>query len=143
MLVRVKTFLFDTNALIYWVNTASPYRNEVSQLIQCVLKSNHSIYALNSSLSDVYYALHTHYTNEENARAALFDIVETFDLIELSGPFVLEAINSNEPDYEDGLIRAAAEALAVDAIITYDKKAFRNSPIPKLTAQEAVEELSQ
>ena len=37
---------------------------------------------------------------------------------------------------------ATAEALEVNAIISYDKKAFRNSPILSLTAQEACREMS-
>ena len=92
-------------------------------------------------MSDTYYTLHSKYTTEEIARSSIQLIAETFDLVDLTGLFVFTAIDSNEPDYEDGLIRAAAETLEVDAIITYDKKAFRNSPIPKLTAQEALEEL--
>ena len=55
-----------------------------------------------------------------------------------TGPLVFEALDSNEPDYEDGLIRGTAEALQVDAIISYDKKAFRSSFVPKLTAGEAL-----
>lgn len=50
---------------------------------------------------------------------------------------IFNALDSDEPDYEDGLIRAAAEALQVDALITYDKKAFKYSSIPSMTAEEA------
>lgn len=76
--------------------------------------------------------------NEADARSAIRDIAETFDLVDLTGLFVFESIDSDEPDYEDGLIRAAAEALQVDAIISYDKAAFKQSPIPKMTAPEAL-----
>ena len=92
-------------------------------------------------MKDVYFALCSHYTDEATARRSIALIAEVFDLVDLSGLLVWDAIDSDEPDYEDGLIRAAAEALHVDAIITYDRKAFRNSPIPKLTAQEAIQKL--
>lgn len=143
MLVRERSLLFDANALVYWVNPTSPYNGEVSQMLQHALEANYTVYALGSSLSDVYYALHSHYTDEPTARRSIELIAEIFDLVDLTGLFVWKSIRSNEPDYEDGLIRAAAEALEVDAIISYDKKAFRNSPIPKLIAQEAMEELFQ
>ena len=78
------------------------------------------------------------HTSIEEARESLRDIVDTFDLIDLTGLFVHESIDSDEPDYEDGLIRVAAEELQVEAIISYDKAAFKNSFVPKMTAQEAL-----
>lgn len=129
--------LFDANALLYWVYPASPFHDDVSQLLQEAFQSDASCYTLSSSLNEIYYALHSHYMSEEDARASIRDIAETFDLVDLTGPLVFSAIDSDEPDYEDGLIRGAAEALQTDAIVSYDKKAFRNSFIPKLTASEA------
>lgn len=133
----MKSLLFDANALLYWVYPASPFHDDVSQLLQETFQSDASCYALSSSLNEIYYALHTHYMNEDEARASIRDIAETFDLVDLTGPLVFSALDSNEPDYEDGLIRSTAEALQVDAIISYDKKAFRKSFIPKYTASEA------
>ncbi len=138
----MSSFLFDTNALIYWTYQRSPFHEEVSKLLEASLQSKNSICALASSLKDVYFALCSHYTDEVTARRSIALIAEVFDLVDLSGLLVWDAIDSDEPDYEDGLIRAAAEALQVDAIITYDKKAFRNSSIPSLTAQEAYRKIS-
>lgn len=133
----MSSLLFDANALVYWVYPGSPYHDDVSELLHQQLAEKGSVYALSSSLNEIYYALHTHYMSEEDARACIRDIAEVFDLVELTGPLVFEALDSDEPDYEDGLIRAAAEALQVDAIISYDKKAFVGSFVPKLTAREA------
>ena len=135
----MRSFLFDTNALVYWVNPSAESNPEIKELINKALESRAVIYALTSSLSDVYYILHSQYTTEEVARNSVQFIAETFDLVDLTGIFVFEAIDSNEPDYEDGLIRAVAEAIEVDAIISYDKKAFRNSFIPRMTAEQALE----
>lgn len=132
------SFLFDTNALVYWVNPTSPMHEEVSAFVLKAVSENCAIFAITSSLDDVYYALHSHYTSEENARDSVREIAEAFDLVDLTGPLVLEALDSNEPDYEDGIIRAAAEALQVKAIVSYDKRAFLNSSIPRLTASQAM-----
>lgn len=133
----MKSLLFDANALLYWVYPASPFHDDVSQLLQVAFQSDASCYALSSSLNEIYYALHSHYMSEEDARESIRDIGETFDLVDLTGPLVFSALDSDEPDYEDGLIRGVAEALQVDAIISYDKKAFRGSFVPKLAADEA------
>ena len=134
----MSSFLFDTNALVYWVYPDSPHNEEVTVLLQGVLSGRGSAYALTSSLNEVYYVLRRQYMSEEDARESIREIAEVFDLVDLTGLFVFDALDSDEPDYEDGLIRAAGEALGVDAIITYDKKAFRSSVVPSLTAREAL-----
>lgn len=132
------SYLFDANALVYWVYPDSPERPQVSAFLHHALGSGDRTYALASSLNEIYYALHRHYMNEAEARSSIRDIAETFDLVDLTGLLVFEALDSDEPDYEDGLIRAAAEALQVDAIISYDKRAFGGSRIRKMTAGEAL-----
>lgn len=138
MHTTVNSFLFDTNALIYWAYSSSSYHEVTSHLLYKILANKGSAYALSSSLNDVYYILRKHYTNEEDARESVRDIAEVFDLVDLTGLIVFDALDSSEPDYEDGLIRAAAEALQVDAIVSYDKQAFKESPIPAITAEEAL-----
>ena len=130
------SYLFDTNALIYLVYSGSPFHDEVSEFLKNCLKRDGRIYILTSSLNEIYYVLHSNYVSEEKARRSLDYIVEIFDLIDLVAMLVIQAIESDEPDYEDALVRAAAEAIQVDAIISYDKKAFKNSPILKKTAAQ-------
>lgn len=132
------SLLFDTNALIYWIHPDSSFHEEALCLVEEAYINRSTICALSSSLNDVYYILCRHYMTEEEARESLRDIVDTFDLIDLTGLFVHESIDSDEPDYEDGLIRVAAEELQVEAIISYDKAAFKNSFVPKMTAREAL-----
>ena len=62
---------------------------------------------------------------------------ETLYMLDLNSTLIDDAFQSDEPDFEDALIRSAAESLQVDAIISYDENAFKNSFIPKLTAKEA------
>ena len=134
----MSSFLFDSNALVYWVYPGSPYHEEVSRLLHRTLAARGTVYALASSLNEIYYALHRHYMSEGDARASIREVAEVFDLVDLTGSLVFCALDSNEPDYEDGLIRAAAEALQVDAIVSYDKKAFRQSFVPSKTAREVL-----
>ncbi|KAE8127074.1 MULTISPECIES: type II toxin-antitoxin system VapC family toxin [Bifidobacterium] len=53
------------------------------------------------------------------------------------------ALDSNEPDYEDGTKRAAAEVWGADCIVSRDnhRHAFRNSSIPRIDAERFLEEL--
>lgn len=76
--------------------------------------------------------------DEKNSRDSIRNIAEVFDLVDLTGSLVFSALDSDEKDYENGLIRADAKTLQVDAIITYDKKAFTDSFMLKMTAEEAL-----
>ena len=60
---------------------------------------------------------------------------EIFDMVDLNSTIIDDAIDSDEPDFEDALVRCAAEILQVDAIISYDEDAFESSDIAKLTAK--------
>lgn len=137
----MNSMLFDTNALVYWVHAGSAFHEDVSALVRKMIREDSAVYALTSSLNDVHYIMRRQYANEEEAREAVRDIAETFDLVDLAGPFVFAALDSDEPNYEDGVIRTAAEALQVSAIISYDRKAFRDSLIPRKTAGEMLEVL--
>ena len=49
------------------------------------------------------------------------------------------AADSNEPDFEDAIIRASAEDARVDFILTRDAQAFQHSPLRALTAEKYLE----
>ncbi len=57
------------------------------------------------------------------------------DLCASYGTFALE---SEEPDFEDALIRITAEQERVDVIVSRDKSAFVGSSIPRMSAGEVL-----
>ena len=89
------SLLFDTNALIYWIHPDSSFHEEALCLVEEAYINRSTICALSSSLNDVYYILCRHYMTEEEARESLRDIVDTFDLIDLTGLFVHESTPTN------------------------------------------------
>ena len=135
------SILLDTNIIVYWAHESSPMHGNVSQLIRKAAACDYDMYVLASSLSDAYYVLHSNYMKEPAARRSIENAANSFTLIDLTLDMVYAALHSDEPDYEDGLIRAAAEALQVDAIISYDSRAFRKSIIPRYDADEACRKL--
>lgn len=46
------------------------------------------------------------------------------------------SLRSNEPDFEDGLIRACAELNGADFIVTRDRDAFAGGKVRSVTAKE-------
>lgn len=90
------------------------------------------------SLKDVYYIL-TKYSDEASARGYIAAVLDLFTVTPVDSATCLMAVRSDEPDFEDGLIRACAEAAEVDFIISRDEKAFAKSSIKRLSAQDYID----
>lgn len=87
------------------------------------------------SLKDVYYVL----AKKKGKAAARTAVKYLMDLVVVA-PITFEdcdiSLNSNEPDFEDGLIRACAELNGADIILTRDKAAFQKSFVRSMTCAE-------
>ena len=67
----------------------------------------------------------------------------SFEVVELTLCVVDDALCSNEPDYEDALVRAAAENVRCDYIVSRDEKAFRASCCKRVDARQALALLAE
>lgn len=136
-----KVFL-DTNILIDFVCRNRPNHAEAERLVRVALQKDCELCVLVSSLKDAYFIYCRHYGSEEGARWHIRGLRRMMSLVALDASVSDAALDSDEPDYEDGLIRAAAERGRADAIISRDVSAFEKSSVLKMSAQEAVEALA-
>ncbi|MCI1984813.1 MAG: PIN domain-containing protein [Bifidobacteriaceae bacterium] len=67
---------------------------------------------------------------------ALTAFVDWYEVIRLDGYLIRTAIGSGERDFEDGVVRACAEAWDADYIISNDKKTYKESFIERLSPSE-------
>ena len=95
-------------------------------------------YVAATSLKDVYYILGK-YEGESRSRDFIEAILKIFQVVPVDALVCKTAIRSNEPDFEDGIVRECAESIPVDFIISRDKSAFGRSYIKCLTAQEYID----
>lgn len=93
------------------------------------------------SLKDAYYMLCRKYRDEAIVRERLRGFSAIVELGELTREVVDLAFSSDEPDFEDGIVRATAELGGAEAIITRDVRAFAHSVVPAMTAREFCEGL--
>lgn len=92
-------------------------------------------YVSSLSLKDVYYVL-CKYADESSAREFVLAVMDLFEIVAVDEATCRMAARSNEPDFEDGLVRACAESVPVDFIISRDEGAFAKSPLKRLSAQD-------
>lgn len=136
-------FMVDTNILLD-VSTTSRERHDIAKVFFSTgLKHGLEFNILISSLNDFYYIFRGHYGSAEEAINHIEDFLKLCSVINLDLSIVKSALASNESDFEDGLIRAAAEINNLDAIITEDRKAYSNSSITSLSLNSAIGFLEQ
>ena len=127
--------LLDTNVLLDCVDPNRAGHGDAMRLMaQCNGGGNMGI-ASSLSLKDVYYIMGKLY-GESAARKAVSVLTDLVVIGPISAEETLLALETNEPDFEDGLVRACAELNDADFIISNDKDAFRKATIRKLTAAE-------
>jgi len=127
--------LFDTDVLLDAVSLDRPEQRETHRLLARCNGDGDVGVACALSLKDVYYVMCKRY-NEQTARKAVEWLTKLLVIGPISAEECLDALVSNEPDFEDGLIRSCAELNDVDFIISRDREAFAGSTVRCLTSRE-------
>lgn len=127
--------LFDTNILLDAIVETRPQSHEARDALKACNGGGDMGMVTAGSLKDTYYVLSRAY-DEETARQAIQKLLGLLVVLPLGAEEAVTAATSSEPDYEDALVRAAAELNDVSFILTRDEGAFNNSPIRKLTCKE-------
>lgn len=135
-----RKLLFDTNAILdlYGSQEERPRRESVVQLVSKCFEDNVVMVISVGSLKDAYYITRrTGLPHDEALRRTLASM-RIFEMVDLCSTHARSALVSDEPDFEDGLIRVQAEELGVDAIVTDDRHAFATCEIPHLSAADCL-----
>ena len=127
--------LFDTNVLLDAVVSTRPEHREAQLALRHCNGGGDIGLASPGSLKDAYYLL-TKQFDEPSSRTAIKYLLDLLVVLPFDGEGCLIAAESNEPDFENGMIRATAELSDVSFILTRDKAAFNNSTVRKLTCRE-------
>ena len=90
------------------------------------------------SFKDVYYvAAKIH--GEPWARNAVRMLMDLLAIVPVDAEVLDGAALSNEPDFEDGIVRSCAELNGADFIITRDRSAFAKCKIRAVSASDYLE----
>ncbi len=133
-----KKVLIDTNVLLDACMKERPNWAYADILLDEIAYGNVEACIAATSLKDVYYIL-TQYAGEKSAHTFVRAALDAFTVLEVDAAICRVAANTNEPDFEDALVRACAESAHVDFIISRDQQAFARSRIKRLSAEEYVE----
>lgn len=130
-----RKLLLDTNILLDAAMAERPAHIAATLLMDELLYEDVDGYVVSLSLKDAYYIL-AKYADERSAREFVLSALDLFSVVNVDASICRVAALSDEPDFEDGIVRACAERLGADFIISHDKTAFKRSRLKRLSARE-------
>ena len=128
--------LIDTNIVIDLLSKREKFYNEAADLFSRADKNELELTISSLTFANTNYIL-TKLKSAKEAREILRKFKVLVELLSLDDKITeLALIDDNFPDFEDGLQYYSAIENRIDVIITRNKKDFKNSKIPVLTAKE-------
>jgi predicted nucleic acid-binding protein len=132
----MKTKLFiDTNVMLDLLGERIPYYNSIAQIASLADTGKIIMVASALSYATVNYFL-VKFENAEKAKDKLRKFKIISDICELNESIIEKGLNSGFADFEDSLQYFSAVSAGCSILITRNKKDFKESLIPILTAEE-------
>lgn len=136
--------VLDTNIMLDYLSTTREQHLDAVDLLEQLLESDvYELTILAASIKDAYYILCRHFgaRREGMVRERLDAFRQLVTVTELTNEVLDQAFASDEPDLEDGIVRATAELLQASAIVTRDREAYASSTVPSMTAREFLQQM--
>jgi len=134
MVIRV---VLDTNVILDFLNITRLEHNQAVTLLDVLRRRGVNICAAATSLKDIYYILGRS-DGKPIAKKAVESVLATMTILPVDFDCCQCASTSTEPDFEDGIIRAAAEIAQTDYLITRDTSVFIGARVPRLSPTDAI-----
>lgn len=134
----IKVFA-DTNFLLDLTAKDRPQFVEANRLLAQVGYGSINMGLCTSSLKDFYY-IARRWLDEQVMREWITFFLNGFTALDLSEGLCRSALKSDEPDFEDGIIRACAEEWDADFLLSRDvaHHAFQHSVVKTVDAAQLV-----
>tara|TARA_B100000378_G_scaffold259215_1_gene239049 strand:+ start:699 stop:1112 length:414 start_codon:yes stop_codon:yes gene_type:complete len=132
----MKKILIDTNIVIDLLSKRKDFYDDAANLFSQADKKELNLTISSLTFANTNYIL-TKLKSAKEAREILRKFKVLVELLSLDDKITELALSDESfPDFEDGLQYYSAIENDVDIIITRNKKDFKNSKLPVLTAKE-------
>ena len=131
--------LIDTNIIIDALQSRDGFAKDADFLILQAFE--YSGYITATSVTDIYYIQHKYYHNREKAKNNLENILNLYDIIDVTATDCHNALRSGVRDYEDAIMVESAKRNGIDCIVTRNVKDFKNSSITTYTPTQFLKQI--
>jgi len=133
----MENIFVDTNIIIDLLAKREPFYKDAQDLFTLSDKKEIQLCISSLSFANTYYSIVKHH-KDIDARKYLAKFKFLVKVLPLEDKAIELALASNFNDFEDGLQYFVAMDNESDIIITRNKKDFKNSKIPVMTAGEYI-----
>ena len=131
--------LVDTNVFLEFFLKRENH-DSVFAFFECAAERKNQTCVSAMSLRDFGYIMHKYVHDIELTKKLQLQVYEmSSKVVSSSADAAIESIYSEASDYEDSMQMIVAEESMCDAIITLDKKGFKESKLPVFTPKEITE----
>lgn len=132
--------LVDTNVWLDLILHRAPFEEDSKGCLMACVEESVDLCVAATSLKDVFY-IASRCLDADEAYRAIRLILEIATATSVDDLVCRNALELEKPDYEDGIIAAAAIADKVDAIVSRDINAFSALSVPRFTPTELIEHI--
>ena len=127
--------LLDSNVALDVVLKNEPFYDSASDVIG-LSQGGVGLFISASTVTDIYYIVSRAMKSKKIAMSLLKDLLESVDVAAVTGNEIRKAVNLDWSDFEDAVQYASGESIAVDYIVTRNKKDFASASLPVVSPDE-------
>jgi len=129
--------LLNTNIVVDVISKRKGYENSLQLIRYCELGKVEGFISA-TTVTDIMYILRKHITPRE-VRNAVQTLLLILDVVDVLKSDITSAFLSDIKDFEDAVQSCCAQRIKVDYIATNNLKDFKNSTVPAISPEKALE----
>ncbi len=134
--------LFDTNVILDTVLARVTFIENAAYLFEAVELGKIQGFISAMTVTDIHYLVKRHTKSAEIAIATISKLLILMEVCAVARGIIQQAVDLGLSDFEDAVQVAAAMRAGLNAIITRDVAGFVGSPVPIMSPDEMVKQLS-
>ncbi len=132
----MKHLFIDANVVLDLLTGRTPFFEAAAELFEAAYNDRIVLYVSTLTFNNVYYVM-SKAIGPKAANSRLKDLYDLVTVLDVTKEVVDHALRSGNVDFEDAVqYYAGISYKKVQAIITRDKKGFKNSDLPVFTPSE-------
>jgi predicted nucleic acid-binding protein len=133
----MKRVLLDVNVVLDVLLDRQPHVDAASEVWAAVERGELEGFLSAHAVTMVHY-LNRKIVGARTARQATDALLSVFDVAPVDRGVLQASLSIGCPDFEDGVMAAAARRAKCDVIVTRNIRDFKRSPVPAFTPSEAL-----
>ncbi|UQZ87856.1 DNA-binding protein [Deltaproteobacteria bacterium Smac51] len=129
----------DTNIVIDVLTDREPFVMHSENVFNIIANNRLQAAITANTITDIAYLLRKHCHDLQIVRNSLANLMELFEVIEVSKERCVRALDLPINDFEDALLAECARKWGAELIITRNLKDFTSSPVPAVSPNELLE----